>query len=147
MQPKTKHKNPNFEPKGKVKNYVRIWVSLLKSKGIYIKMRLVTFETWWMKYSKYFSLKMNREKSIFHFEKQNFELIRYSVHTIEYLAFRKGLLAGLCLKLKVYVTKLLSVYIIYKISHGLKKVYDSVRIFIFLRIPLTLKTCLYWILN
>ena len=62
------------------------------------------------------------------------------MHTIEYFAFGKALLAGLYLKLKVYITKLLNVYIIYKISHGLKEVHNSVRIFIFLRIPLTLKT-------
>ena len=32
-----KHKNPNFESKKELKNYVQIWVSLLKIKGIYIK--------------------------------------------------------------------------------------------------------------
>ena len=94
-----------------------------------------------MEYSKHFSQKMNREKSIFYFEKLNFELIGDSVDTTEYLAFRKALLAGLNLKVKVYVTKLLSAYIIYKISHALKEVYNSSRIFIFLRIYLTLKTC------
>ena len=95
-----------------------------------------------MEYSKYFSLKVNREKSIlFHYE--NFELIGNSVHTTEYLAFGKALLVGLYLRVKVYITKLLSVYIIYKISHALKEVYNSVRIFISLRISLTLKTCLY----
>ena len=56
---------------------------------------------------------MIREKSIFHFEKQNFEPIGNSVHTTEYLAFGKALLARLYLKVKVYITKLLSVYIIY----------------------------------
>ena len=56
---------------------------------------------------------MNREKSIFHFEKQNLEPIGNSMHTTEYLAFGKALLAKLYLKVKVYVTKLLSVYIIY----------------------------------
>ena len=55
---------------------------------------------------------MNREKSIFHFEKLNFELIGNSVDTTEYLAFGKALLAGLYLKVKEYVTKLLSAYII-----------------------------------
>ena len=105
-----------------------------------------------MEYSKHFSLKMNREKSIFHFEKLNFELIGNSVDTTEYLAFGKAVLAGLYLKVKVYVTKLLSAYIIYKISHAIKEVYNSARIFIFLRIYLTLKTChwsnfnsIYWI--
>ena len=33
------------------------------------------------KYPKYISLKPNREKSIFHFEKQNLEHIGNSVHT------------------------------------------------------------------
>ena len=56
---------------------------------------------------------MNREKSIFHFEKQNLEHIGDSVHTTEHFAFGKLLLAGLYLKIKVYITKLLSVYIIY----------------------------------
>ena len=32
-----KHKNHNFESKGKLKSYVRIWVSVLNIKGIYIK--------------------------------------------------------------------------------------------------------------
>ena len=66
-----------------------------------------------MKYPKDFSLEMNREKSIFHFEKQNLEPIGNSMHTTEYLAFGKALLAKLYLKVKVYITKLLSVYIIY----------------------------------
>ena len=94
-----------------------------------------------MEYFKYFPLKINREKSIFHFEKWSFEPIENSVRTTEYLAFGKALLAGFYLK--AYVTKLLSVYIIYKISHALKEVYNSVRISIFLRISLTLETCLY----
>ena len=50
---------------------------------------------------------MKREKSIFHFEKQNLELITNSVHTTEYLAIGKALLARLYLKVKVYITKLL----------------------------------------
>ena len=66
-----------------------------------------------------------------------------SVHTTEYLDFEKALLGGLYLKVKVYITKLLGVYVIYKMSHTLKEVYNSVRIFISLRISLTLKTCLY----
>ena len=56
---------------------------------------------------------MNWEKSIFHFEKQNLKHIGNSVHTTEYLACGKALLAGLYLKVKVYITKSLSVYIIY----------------------------------
>ena len=84
---------------------------------------------------------MNREKSIFRFKKLNFELIGNSVDTTEYLGFGKALLAGIYLKVKVYVTKLLSAYVIYKISHALKEVYNSATIFIFLRIYLTLKTC------
>ena len=81
-----------------------------------------------MKYPKYFSLKMNREKSIFHFEKQNLELVGNSVHTTEYLAFAKVLLARLYLKVKVYITKLLGVYIIYKKSHTLNEVRDCQQI-------------------
>ena len=65
---------------------------------------------------------MNREKSIFHFEKRNLEHIENSVHTTEYLAFGKALLARLYLKVKVYATKLLSVYIIYLKSHALNEV-------------------------
>ena len=66
-----------------------------------------------MKYPKYFSLKKNREKLILHFEKQNLEHIGNSVHTTEYLAFGKALLARLYQKVKVYITKSLSAYIIY----------------------------------
>ena len=66
-----------------------------------------------MKYPKYFSLKMNREKSFFHFEKENLEHIGNSMHTTEHLTLRKAFLARLFLKLKVYITKLLSAYIIY----------------------------------
>ena len=66
-----------------------------------------------MKCPKGVSLEINKEKSIFHFEKQNLEPIGNSMHTTEYLAFGKALLAKLYLKVKVYVTKLLSVYIIY----------------------------------
>ena len=65
---------------------------------------------------------MNREKSIFHFEKQNFEHTGNSEHTTEYLAFVKALLARLYLKVKVCITKLLSVYIIYEKSHALYEV-------------------------
>ena len=74
-----------------------------------------------MKYPKYFSLKMNREKSIFHFEKHNLEHIGNSLYTTECLAFLV-LLARLYLKVKVYITQLLSVYIIYKKSHALNEV-------------------------
>ena len=95
-----------------LKNYVRIWVSLLKIRGLYRK----------IKYPKYFSLKMNMEKSIFHFEKQNLEHIGNFVHTTEYLAFGKALLVRLYLKVKVYITTSLSVYIIYWKSHALNEV-------------------------
>ena len=78
-----KHKNPNFESKYEWKNYVWIWVSLLKIKGIYTK---------------------------------------YQMHTTEYLAFGKDLLARLYLTVKVYITKLLGVYIIYNKSHALNEV-------------------------
>ena len=54
---------------------------------------------------------MNKEKATFHFQKQNLEHIGNSAHTTECLAFGKALLANL--KVKVYITKLLSVYIIY----------------------------------
>ena len=56
---------------------------------------------------------MNREKSVFHFEKQNLEHIGNYVHATEFLASGKALLARQYLKVKVYVTKLLSVNIIY----------------------------------
>ena len=36
---------------------------------------------------------MDREKSVFHFEKQNLEHIGNFVHTTEYLAFRKALVS------------------------------------------------------
>ena len=71
---------------------------------------------------KYFLLKIKREKSIPHFEKYKFETIGDSVHTTEYLAFGKDLLARLYLKVKVYITKLLGVYIICKKSHPLNEV-------------------------
>ena len=63
----------------------------------------------------------------------------------QYLAFGKALLARLYLKVKVYITNLLSVYNLQKIS--CLKWSNFVWIFIFLRIPLTLKTYLYWTLN
>ena len=56
---------------------------------------------------------MNREKSFFHFEKQNLEHMGNYVHTTEYLTFGKAFLARLYLKVKVYITKLISVCIIY----------------------------------
>ena len=55
-----------------------------------------------MKYPKNFSLEINRERSIFHFEKQNLEPIGNSMYTTEYLAFGKTLLAKLYLKVSVY---------------------------------------------
>ena len=54
---------------------------------------------------------MIREKSIFHIEKYNFEPIGNSVHTTEYLAFAKDLLA------RLYLTD-----IIYNKSHALNEV-------------------------
>ena len=92
-----------------------------------------------MKYPKYFSLKMNREKSVFNFEKQNLEPVGNSVHTTEYLAFGKALLARLYLKVKVCITKFVSVYII------LKNALNEVILLGLL--PLSLKTYLYWTLN
>ena len=65
-----------------------------------------------------------------------------SVHTTEYLAFGKALLARLYLKVKVYITKLLSIYIIYKIPHALNEII-LFGFLHFLSIPLTLQTYLY----
>ena len=62
---------------------------------------------------------MNREKSILHFEKYNFEAI---VHTTTYLAFGKGLPARLYIAVKVYIIKLLGVFIIYNKSHAFNEV-------------------------
>ena len=64
---------------------------------------------------------MNREKSILHYEKYNFEPIKNFVHAAEYLGFGKDLLAGL-VTVKVYITKLLGEYIIYNKSHALNKI-------------------------
>ena len=59
---------------------------------------------------KYFSMKVNWEKLIFHWEKWNFEPTGNSVHTTEIVALAKALLAGLLyLKIKVNTT-LLSVH-------------------------------------
>ena len=70
-----------------------------------------------MKCPKGFSLEINKEKSIFDFEKQNLEPIGNSMYNTEYLAFGNALLPKLYLKVNVYITKFLSVYIIYyKIS-------------------------------
>ena len=52
----------------------------------------------------------NREKCIFHWEKWNFERTGNSVHTTEYLALGKTLLVRLYLKVKIYITNLLTVY-------------------------------------
>ena len=52
---------------------------------------------------KYFLLKIKREKSIPHFEKYKFETIGDSVHTTEYLAFGKDLLARLYLNVYILV--------------------------------------------
>ena len=75
-----------------------------------------------MKYPKCFSLKMNKEKSVFYFEKKNFEPTGNTKHTTEYLTFGKVQLARLYLKVKVYITKLLSVYTIYKKCNALNEV-------------------------
>ena len=66
-----------------------------------------------MKYSislnfKYLLMKMNWENLIFHWEKWNFEPIGNSLHTTVYLALGKTLLTRLYLKVKVYITNLLS---------------------------------------
>ena len=44
------------------------------------------------------------------------------MHTTEYLAFGKDLMARLYLAVKVYITKLLGVCIIYNKSHALNEV-------------------------
>ena len=51
-----------------------------------------------------------------------FEPIGNCVDTTQYLAFGEVLLAGLYLKVKVYITKLLIVNMFYKISHAFKEV-------------------------
>ena len=61
--------------------------------------------------SKVFSTKNQHGKDNFPFWKTEFWNTRNSVHTAEYLALAKALLANL--KVKVYITKLISVYIIY----------------------------------
>ena len=63
---------------------------------------------------------MSRAKSIFHFEKYNFGAIGYSVHTTTYLAFGKDLLA--IMTVKVYITRLLGVYIINMKTHAVNEV-------------------------
>ena len=75
-------------------------------------------------------MKMNWDKRLFYREKWNFETIGNSVDTTGYLALGKALLARLYLRVKVYITNLLSVYNLQKISC------------LFLRISLTLKTYL-----
>ena len=45
------------------------------------------------------------------------------MHTTEYLDFGKDLLARLYLTVKVYITKLLGVHIIYNKSHALIEVF------------------------
>ena len=85
-----KHKNPNFESKDKLKNYVWIWVSLLKINWNLLKIVGI--------------------------------YIKYHMYTTEYLAFGRDLLARLYLTVKVYVMKLLGVYIIHNKSHPLNEV-------------------------
>ena len=60
------------------------------------------------------SLKMN-------WEKLNFEQIGNSLHSTEYLALGKALLARLYLKVKVYKLTY-KVYISYKSSHALNEI-------------------------
>ena len=62
------------------------------------------------------SMKMNWEKGTFYWEKWNFEPIGNSVHSTEYLALKKALLARQYLKVKVYETILLIVYNLQKNS-------------------------------
>ena len=102
-----------------------------------------------MKYSialnfKYLSMKMNWEKWIFHWEKWNLEPNWNSVHIRKYWAIGKALLAKLYLTVKS-VYNLLSVHNLQKIS--CLNWNNFIWIFIFLRIPLTLKTYLWWTLN
>ena len=72
--------------------------------------------------------------------KWNFEPIGNSVHTTEYLALGKVLLARLRLKVKVCITDLLSICNLQNIS--CLTLNNFVWNFIFFRIPLTLKTYL-----
>ena len=76
---------------------------------------------------KYLS-KKNWKIWIFRWKKWNFELIGYSVHTTEYWALEKALFTRLYLKIKMYITNLLSLY----------------NFFIFLRILLTMKIYLFF---
>ena len=71
-----------------------------------------------MKYSislnfKYLSMKLNWEKWIFHWEKWNFEPIGNYVYNTEYW---KILLDKLHLKVKVYVSNLLSAYNLFSLT-------------------------------
>ena len=63
-------------------------------------------------------MKLNWKKLVFHWKKWNFEPIENYVYTTEYLALGNALLARLYLKVKVYITNLLSA-IIHKKSHAL----------------------------
>ena len=54
-----------------------------------------------------------KRKINFHLEILYLEHVGNFGHTTEYTAFGKALLARLYLKVKMYITKLLSVYIIY----------------------------------
>ena len=64
-------------------------------------------------------MKNNSEKWFFDCKKWNFEPIRNSVHTAEYLSLRKSLLSRIYVKVKEYTTITKSVYNIYKESHTL----------------------------
>ena len=56
-------------------------------------------------------------KMNFPLRKWNFQPIGNSVHTTEYLALGNALLARIYLKVKVYITNLLAIYNLQKISY------------------------------
>ena len=56
-------------------------------------------------------------KMNFPLRKWNFQPIGNSVHTTEYLALGNALLARIYLKVKVYITNLLTIYNLQKISY------------------------------
>ena len=62
-----KHKDSSFESKDNLKDYVRIWVHCWKL-GEFTENKAGHILNLMDEISKVFSLKMNREKSIFHFE-------------------------------------------------------------------------------
>ena len=64
------------------------------------------------------------------------------MHTVEYFSLRKSLLSRIYVKVKEYAIITKSVYNIYKESHTLHGMILFGFLYIFLRIPLTLKTSL-----